>query len=285
MIAGLATPAFADTAVATFFDPNSPNGTPNPLANGDPKTNDWGDVVNPQTNLGGPPGNFDATEPGLIPPPDQNVDLYCQAFSIGEFGSACTVIGTNGQILTPFDVVRGFEEGSFTFTGFTPGATATVTVIISDIDDEGATLDSAGTMPAVETVFVTGNGVDLGIVTPNGIGNDQVITKTFVILAQADGSGELNIGFNQVFRFNGLSGGQSGIRVEQISIETDMQAVGGEFLPLDSTALLLAAAQSPAAWLSSLALVTLGIGAYVFTRNSSNMRNIKVILRDYLDRF
>jgi len=60
--------------------------------------------------------------------------------------------------------------------------------------------------------------------------------------------------------------------------------VGGEFLQIDSTALLLAAAQSPAAWLSSLALVAIGIGAFVFTRNPSNMRNIKVILRDYLDR-
>jgi len=61
--------------------------------------------------------------------------------------------------------------------------------------------------------------------------------------------------------------------------------VGGELLSIDSTALLMAAASSPSAWLSSLALVALGIGAYVFTRNPSNMRNIKVILRDYLDRF
>jgi len=61
--------------------------------------------------------------------------------------------------------------------------------------------------------------------------------------------------------------------------------VGGTFLPIDSTALLLAVASTPAAWLSSLALVALGIGAYVFTRNPSNMKNIKVILRDYLDRF
>ncbi len=64
----------------------------------------------------------------------------------------------------------------------------------------------------------------------------------------------------------------------------DNTPVGGEFLPIDSTALLLAAAQSPVAWLSSLALVALGIGAYVFTRKPNNMRNIKVILRDYLDR-
>ena len=61
--------------------------------------------------------------------------------------------------------------------------------------------------------------------------------------------------------------------------------VGGSMLPIDSTALILAATQSPAAWLTTLTIAALGIGAYVFTRNSNNMRNIKVILRDYLDRF
>jgi len=61
--------------------------------------------------------------------------------------------------------------------------------------------------------------------------------------------------------------------------------VGGEILPIDSTALLLAAAQSPASWLATLTIAALGIGAYVFTRNPNNMRNITVILRDYLDRF
>jgi len=64
----------------------------------------------------------------------------------------------------------------------------------------------------------------------------------------------------------------------------DEREVGGEFLPIETTSLLLAAASSPAAWLTSLTIVALGIGAYVFTRNSNNMRNIKVILRDYLDR-
>jgi len=60
--------------------------------------------------------------------------------------------------------------------------------------------------------------------------------------------------------------------------------VGGEFLPIETTSLLLAAASSPAAWLTSLTIAALGIGAYVFTRNPNNIRNIKVILRDYLDR-
>jgi len=61
--------------------------------------------------------------------------------------------------------------------------------------------------------------------------------------------------------------------------------VGGEFLPIATTSLLLAAAQSPVSWLTSLTIVALGIGAYVFTRNPNNMRIIKVILRYYLDRF
>jgi len=61
--------------------------------------------------------------------------------------------------------------------------------------------------------------------------------------------------------------------------------VGGELLPIDSTALLIAAAQSPAAWMTSITFAIIGVGAYIFTRNPNNMRNIKVILRDYLDRF
>jgi len=78
------------------------------------------------------------------------------------------------------------------------------------------------------------------------------------------------------------------VLVQQIWITTPeiiVIDVGGEFLPIDSTSLVLAAAQAPAAWLTTLTIAALGIGAYVFTRNPSNMRNIKVILRDYLDRF
>jgi len=60
--------------------------------------------------------------------------------------------------------------------------------------------------------------------------------------------------------------------------------VGGEILPIETTTLLLAAAQSPA-WLTALTIAALGIGAYVFTRNQNNIRNAKAILRYYLDRF
>jgi len=60
--------------------------------------------------------------------------------------------------------------------------------------------------------------------------------------------------------------------------------VGGEIIPIETTSLLLAAAQSPA-WITSLTIAVLGIGAYVFTRNPSNLRNIKALLGYYLDRF
>ncbi len=61
--------------------------------------------------------------------------------------------------------------------------------------------------------------------------------------------------------------------------------VGGDLIPIDSTALLIAAAQSPAAWLTTMTFAIIGVGAFLITRNPNNMRNIKVILRDYLDRF
>lgn len=69
------------------------------------------------------------------------------------------------------------------------------------------------------------------------------------------------------------------------NIYDEETVVGGEIIALDTTALLLAGAQSPATWLTSLTIAALGIGVYVFTRNTNNMRNIKAILQDYLDRF
>ena len=72
--------------------------------------------------------------------------------------------------------------------------------------------------------------------------------------------------------------------LDDLKFSRNCGVVGGEFLPIETTSLLLAAASSPAAWLTSLTIVALGIGVYVFTRNPSNIRNIKVILRDYLDR-
>ncbi len=65
---------------------------------------------------------------------------------------------------------------------------------------------------------------------------------------------------------------------------TNCAVIGGEIIPIETTSLLLAGAQTPAVWMIS-ALSVLGIGAFWFTRNPYNIRNIKVILQDYLDRF
>jgi len=65
----------------------------------------------------------------------------------------------------------------------------------------------------------------------------------------------------------------------------DLFKVGGETIPIDTTSLLLAAASSTSAMMLAVTITALGIGAYVFTRNPNNVRNIKVILQDYLDRF
>ena len=62
------------------------------------------------------------------------------------------------------------------------------------------------------------------------------------------------------------------------------QGVGGEYFTLDTTALLVAGVQTPMA-LMMYAFSAIGIGAFLFTRNANNIRNVKVILQDYLDRF
>jgi hypothetical protein len=72
--------------------------------------------------------------------------------------------------------------------------------------------------------------------------------------------------------------------VDTWSFDEEQPVVGGELLPIETTALLLTAAQSPA-WITALTIAALGIGAFVFTRNPSNLRNIRAILRYYLDRF
>ena len=62
------------------------------------------------------------------------------------------------------------------------------------------------------------------------------------------------------------------------------ELVAGEIIPIETTSLILAGLQTPAVCMIST-LSALGIGAFLLMRNPYNARNIKVILRDYLDRF
>jgi hypothetical protein len=59
--------------------------------------------------------------------------------------------------------------------------------------------------------------------------------------------------------------------------------VAGEIIPIEATSLILTGALSPAVWMVS-SFSILGIGAFLIARNPANVRNIKVILQDYLDR-
>jgi len=156
-------------------------------------------------------------------------------------------------------------------------------------------LDSTGVL--IATMCFPGGGFDQG--TVDGNGHAYIAQNPNIFFLDYRASGLINDAGNFFTSSNVRSSlddvaplvgegstdpcppGTSGTPPECIPDERD---VGGEFLPIETTSLLLAAASSPAAWLTSLTIVALGIGAYVFTRNSNNMRNIKVILRDYLDR-
>ena len=68
-----------------------------------------------------------------------------------------------------------------------------------------------------------------------------------------------------------------------LTIALTPQVIGGEIIPIETTSLILAGAQTPAVWMLSI-LSALGIGTFWIARNPYNVRNIKVILQDYLDR-
>ena len=156
-------------------------------------------------------------------------------------------------------------------------------------------LDSTGVL--IATMCFPGGGFDQGTVDGNGHAyiaqNPNIFFLDYAASGKIDDAGNFFTSTNVRSSLDDVAPlvgegttdpcppGTTGTPPECIP---DEREVGGEFLPIETTSLLLAAASSPAAWLTSLTIVALGIGAYVFTRNSNNMRNIKVILRDYLDR-
>ncbi len=64
--------------------------------------------------------------------------------------------------------------------------------------------------------------------------------------------------------------GGADTNIQTIIVTTSTTLVGGEFLPIDSTALLLAGAQMTAAWLIPVLVAGAGIGLFVFSRKSEN---------------
>ena len=147
----------------------------------------WAPVASTST------GYFDAVEPtyqsgGAAPIPDTTITAY-------------DAVGTP---IGPLKIVKGYEEARFAFDGLVPGNQYSVTVKISDMDFFDIFADDLGAIPLPETVFVTGNGVELGSVAAAtdlglGLGTTQTITKTLELLAISDGSGKIIVGFNENF--------------------------------------------------------------------------------------
>jgi len=187
----------------------------------------YGDVITPGSATYTPHasvtgGYFDAAEPtwqggGSAPAPDTTFTLYI---------TGPTSLGT-------FNAVEGFEEGLYTVGGLIPNLDYKVGVTISELDAllyvpgvgfVPAYTDAGLTQRAVETVFVSGNGSEIGSVAadPSG-GNSQLVTSGWFV-GTTDGSGNLTIDFNEIFTWPvgatsaPLPGSQSGIRVEQIRL-------------------------------------------------------------------
>jgi len=180
-----------------------------------------------------------------------------------------------GALLSPRRV-RGYEEGEFTFTGLNPLEKFAVTVVLSDIDDCGMRWRLNSDVndplkPVLETVFVSGNGVELGFVDAAGLGTgDHALLKQFTVLAMPDGSGDLVIGFNTVSEQKINEGMpffsifRTGFGVEQIIIEsTNGVPVGGKLIEIDTTSLLVAGTQMTAAWIIPAIISAIGIGIVI----------------------
>jgi len=187
----------------------------------------------PPASLAG--GYFDASDPtfqggGAAPVPDfaTGLILYVSA-------------GPCIPVTPPLDVSKGFVEGVFTFDALNSGQNYWVKVTNSEMDDFQSFTDAACSIPAVETTFVSANGVDLGTVTALVTGaQDQTITTT-VGVGTADPTGSMTIGFNELFSWDPAGAGagpfcdailvpciglEPGIRVEKIELILSSQSTG-----------------------------------------------------------
>ena len=228
-----------DSDVGALFGPDTGQlgVTPNPILGGSME-HFYADVTGSTAAVGFSSaaslsgGYLDASEPsiqsGVVPANPVFIPGLVLYLSVGP----CIPV-------TPaLDVYKGFEESVFTFDSLTVGNLYEVTVDISDMDDFGVFTEATCTTPALETVFVTANTVELGsVVADIGAPTGALKTKTFTSqVERADGLGDMTVGFNQLFSWdpigigitglcdpvqvaaNNCIGLESGIRVEQISL-------------------------------------------------------------------
>jgi len=221
----------------------TPLGFANPFAGGDITNHEYSHVAASKaltvtfTNPASLPGGFfDAVEPGFqgapftAPVPDAVVTLHLAGV----------------PVTTPFNIVEGYEEATFTMAALNPGQNYFLGTIIFDMDDFDLTTDAAMLIPAPETVFVSVNGVDLlaPVTAVPGDGQTQVITTAHGVV-KATPAGNIVVGFNELFIWDPLGAAplafpvcgnagiplpciaaQTGIRVEQITVDQASQSQG-----------------------------------------------------------
>jgi len=190
-----------------------------------------------------------------------------------ESGAQIVIDGVTGGELEIKNTINGPQIGSLsnsgkiTTIGGTGGGSGELRLSNADTTNEcGGIIETNGS-DAGDSAFIVVNDallVNKGTINLNGgDGFSQSGSLQININSQGDNHGTIN-------ENPGLAV-DSGIVVNEGIFNDNLPnlcLVGGELSPIDSTALLLAAAQSPVAWLSSLALVALGIGLFVVTRKS-----------------
>ena len=233
LIAGIASPAFAQLL------PEDPiSSTEDPISSSMVFTPDHGNVD--QSNL----------------PP-----FGGQAFVGPDFGPAGQSFTPTASILIGVDVF----VSPFPFTN--PGGPETVTVNVWDTGVPGTGNLLGSSSIGINTVGSTAINpllVHLDF-SPINITPGDMFALEFIITSSSN-----NVFSEGPDTYPGGSGWQSGIEFEEgdFNFATYFEeVVGGELLPIDSTALLLAGAQSTT-WMIPVVLSGIGIGLFVVSRKS-----------------
>jgi len=184
-----------------------------------------------------------------------------------------------GQVIfegPPFFV--DFRGGGILQTINTAGGTITISADIAS--DLPSTAISGNLEGGLFKLFFDGVEMDSHDFASINVGLTERSTLNAVINGVTPGSHEVKIEVTRPALQNVNTPFQY---IDNVIVEGDSLLVGGGHLQIDNTALLLAVLQTPAVWMISM-FSALGIGAFLLTRNPYNVRNIKIILRDYLNR-
>ncbi len=172
---------------------------------------------------------------------------------IGPGGGTDSVDADDGAIDGSGTAGRSFNDGS--------GATTTFTLMFASmVTDAGYVWTDGISPPALTTFEAFGPGmVSLGTIGPVAIGDGLTSGQTAEdrFFGVHDPNGIMAIKLTQ---------SANGFEVDHVQFCIS-ELVGGEFSPIDSTALMLAGAQS-FSWMIPVVLSVLGIGLFAVSRKS-----------------